>query len=195
MNGFNVANFLKGLEALVTGDGFKRVVQGININTLRLASGAILAADSGNPMRASLETYFEGVQLASSQTALGTLAFQIPRDYDETVDKLDIRFLANSAGDTDTPTIDASMYRKRAEAALSADIDPTISAVVNNNTAKADWVEVRSHDDGWKAGDAVTIILASSAHTTDALNVYGLEVVYASDLAYFEDSERSISDE
>lgn len=195
MNGFNVANFLKGLEALVTGDGFKRVIQGVNINTLHLADGAPLAADSGNPMRATLESYFEGVQLASSQTALGTLTFQIPRDYDESVDKLDIRFLANSAGDTDVPTIDATMYRKRAGAALSSDIDPTISAAVNSNTTKAGWVEVRSHSDSWQAGDAVTIILASSAHTTDALNVYGLEVVYASDLAYFEDSERSISDE
>jgi len=171
MNGFNVANFLKGLEALVTGDGFKRVIQGVNINTLRLATGAVLAADSGNPMRATLESYFEGVQLASSQTALGTLTFQIPRDYDETVDKLDLRFLANSAGDTDTPTIDAAMYRKRAEAALSSDIDPTISAAVNTNTSKADWVEIRSHGDGWKAGDAVTVILTSSAHTTDALKL------------------------
>ena len=195
MNGFNVANFWKGLEALVTGDGFKRVIQGININTLRLASGAILAADSGNPGRVSLETYFEGVQLPSSLTALGTLTFQIPRDYDESVDKLDLRFLVNSAGDTNTPTIDASMYRKRAGAALSSDIDPTISAAVNTNTVKAGWVEVRSHGDGWQAGDAVTVILASSAHTTDALNMYGLEVVYASDLAYFEDDERSISDE
>lgn len=195
MNGFNVANFLKGLEFLVTGDGFKRTIQGLNINQLHLASGAPLAADSGNPMRVTLESYFEGVQLASSQTDLGSLTFPIPRDYDATVDKLDIRFLANSAGDTNTPTIDCAMYRKRRVAALSADIDPTISAAVNTNTAKADWVEVRSHSDGWEPGDQVTCLFTSSAHTTDALNIYDVEVVYASDLAYYEDTERSISDE
>ena len=191
----NPGQFLKNLERIITGLGFKRVIQGININTLRLTTGAILAADTGHPQRGSLETYFEGVVQDASQTTLGTLTFQIPRDYDESIDKLHVRFLCNSAGDTNTPTIDAAMYRKRAEAALSSDINPTISGAVNNNTAKADWVEIVSESDGWKAGDAVTCILISSAHTTDALHIYGLEVVYASDLVYFDDDDRSISDE
>ena len=195
MGSFNAATFLFNTQFIVTGNGFKRVIQGLNINQLHLADGAPLAADSGNPMRASLETYFEGVQLASSQTDLGSLTFPIPRDYDESIDKLHIRFLANSAGDTNTPTIDAAMYRKRKETALSSDIDPTISGAVNNNTAKADWVEIVSESDGWKAGDSVTCLFTSSAHTTDALNVYDIEVVYASDLVYYEDAERSISDE
>jgi hypothetical protein len=189
----NPGTFCKNMERITTGYGFKRTIAGININTLRLATGAILAADSGNPQRGSLETNFEGVILASSQTDLGSLTFQIPRDYDQSVDKLRIRFLANSAGDTDTPAIDAAMYRKRAAAALSSDIDPTISAAVNNNTAKAGWVEIVSEGDGWQAGDAVTILFTSGAHTTDALHVYGLEVVYAGDLAYFDQDDRSIS--
>jgi len=190
----NEANFLKKLEGLVTGDGFKRVIQGVNINTLRDDAGIILTA-STEPSREALETVFDGVVVSASQTDLGRLAFQIPRDYDESVDKLHIRFLCNSAGDTNTPTIDGTMYRKRAGAAVSADIDPTISAAVNNNTAKADWVEIVSEGDGWHAGDAVCCEFTTSAHTTDALNVYGLEVVYASDLVYYEDDERSISDE
>ena len=193
--GLNPATFLFRTQFIVTGNGFKRVIQGLNINSLRLATGGILAVDSGNPQRRSLETYFEGVRLASSQTDLGSLVFQIPRDYDESIDKLHIRFLANSGGDTNTPTIDAAMYRKRVGAALSSDIDPTISGAVNNNTNKADWVEIVSEGDGWKAGDAVTCLFTSSAHTTDHLEIYGLEVIYASDLVYYEDAERSISDE
>ncbi|HEB26571.1 MAG TPA: hypothetical protein ENI05_02175 [Porticoccus sp.] len=193
MNGFNVANFLKGLEALVTGDGFKRVIQGLNINSIRVAG--LIPTASTEPSRESLETSFEGLIVSSSQTALGDVTFLIPRDYDEGVDKLDLRFLVNSGGDTNTPTIDCAMYRKRAGAALSSDIDPTISAAVNNNTAKAGYVEVRSHGDGWKAGDAVTCVFTTSAHTTDDFHVYGFEAVYASDLAYYEDDERSISDE
>lgn len=121
--------------------------------------------------------------------------FSIPRDFDATIDKLHIRFLANSAGDTNTPTIDAAMYRKRAGAALSADIDPTISAAVNSNTDIADWVEIVSEGDEWQPGDVVTCLFTTSAHTTDALNLYDLEVVYASDLVYYNDDERSISDE
>ena len=140
MSGLNAGTWLKRLEGTITGFGFKREIQGVDINSLRLETGAILVADSGNPGRVSLETNFEGVQLPSSQTDLGTLTFKIPRDYDKDNDYLRVRFLANSAGDTDTPSIDAAMYRKRAGAALSDDLDPTISAVVNTNTAIADWV-------------------------------------------------------
>lgn len=190
MSGLNAGTFLKRLEGTVTGFGFKREIQGLDLRAIHLADGAPLASGSGNPMYASLETYFEGVQLASSQTALGTLTFKIPRDYDKDNDYLKIRFLANSAGDTNEPTIDASMYRKRAGAALSDDLDPTISDAVNTNTAIADWVEIDASDLGMEAGDAVTFIFASSAHTTDALNLYALEVIYRSDLVFNEGDER-----
>ncbi len=190
MSGLNAGTFLKKLEGTVTGFGFKREIQGLSINNLRLADGAPLLSGSGNPRYASLETYYEGVQLPSSQTALGTLTFKIPRDYDKDNDFLRIRFLANSAGDSNTPTIDATMYRKRAGAALSSDLDPTISGSVNSNTDIADWVEIVADGLGMKPGDTVTFIFASSAHTTDALNVYELEVIYRSDLVFNEPDER-----
>jgi hypothetical protein len=188
----NPNTFCKNVERITTGSGFKRVIQGLDLNDLRLASGAPLAADSGNPMRASLETYFEGVQLASSQTALGVLSFQVPRDYDESVDKMYVRFLANSAGTTDAPTIDASLYQKKLGTALSSDLDPTISAAVAKTSATTGngWVEVKAESQGLVAGAGLTWIFASSAHTTDALNIYALEVVYYSDLAYFDASMR-----
>jgi len=84
------------------------------------------------------------------------------------------------------------MYRKRAGVALSSDLDPTISAVVNTNTAIADWVEIDASDLGMEAGDAVTFILATGGTrgTTDALNVYALEAIYKSDLVFNEPDER-----
>ena len=138
--GLNPATFLSRLQYVVTGSGFKRVIQGVNLNTLRDDAGIILTG-STEPSREALETHFDGVVVRSSQTDLGRLTFQIPRDYDESIDKLHIRWLCNSAGDTNTPTIDCIIYRKRAAAAISSDLDPTISAAVNNNTAKAGWVE------------------------------------------------------
>lgn len=186
----NPATFLHNVERIVTGHaGLKVSMPGVNLNSLRDSDGTILTA-STEPSREALETSFIGAVVSASQTDLGTLTFMIPRDYDATVDKLYIRFLANSAGDTNTPTIDCAMYRKRAGAALSSDIDPTISAAVNNNTTKAGWVEIVSEDDGWQPGDAVTCVFTTSAHTTDALNVYALEVVYYSDLVYYEPTER-----
>ena len=183
----NPATFLHNCERIVTGiEGLKVSIPGLDINSLRDADGIILTA-STEPGRNALETNFDGVDVSSSQTDLGSLTFMIPRSYDATIDKMRIRFLVQSAGDTNTPTIDCAMYRKRAGAALTADIDPTISAAVNNNTTLAGWVEIVSEGDGWEPGDAVTCIFTTSAHTTDALNIYALEVVYISDLAYWEE--------
>ena len=190
----NPGTFCKNVSRITTGNGFKRVIQGVNINTLRDDAGIILTA-STEPSREALETYFDGVVVSASQTDLGYLTFMIPRDYDESVDKLHFRFFCNSAGDSNTPTIDGAIYRKRAGAALSADLDPTISAAMNNSTAKAGFVEVVSQGDGHKAGDAICANFTTSAHTTDAAHIYGLEVVYASNLAYYDKTDRSIADE
>ena len=186
----NPFTFCSNMERVVTGTGFKRSIPGLDINSLRDADGIIPTA-STEPGRNALETSFDGVDVSSSQTDLGSLTFMVPRDYDATVDKLRIRFLAQSAGDTNTPTIDAAIYRKRAGAALSSDLDPTISAAVNNNTTTAGWVEVKAEGLGLQPGDALTCIFTTSAHTTDALNIYALEVVYVGDLAYYEESERN----
>ena len=189
----NPATFCQNASRIVTGKGFKRVIQGININTIR-TDGGIIPTASTNPSRTAVETSFDALVIASSQTSVGYLTFGIPRDYDETVDKLHFRFLAQSAG-TDVPTIDGAIYRKRAGAALSADLDPTISAAINTATALADWVEVVSQGDGHKAGDAICANFTTSAHTSHAVHIYDLEVVYASNLAYFDKTDRSIADE
>ncbi len=188
--GMNPGTFLKRAESITTGFGYKKEIPGLGINQLRLATGGILVVDSGNPGRVSLETSFEGVQLPSSQTALGSLTFKIPRDYDQTQDELAIRLLANSAGDTNTPTIDASLYRKREGVALTADLDPTISGATNTNTALADWVEVNCDALSLQPGDAVTVQLTTSAHNSDALNVYAIEVIYRSDLVFNVQTDR-----
>ena len=188
--GFNPATFLKNTERIITGQGFKRVLQGIDLDVLKLATGGPLVVDSGNPMRKVLETYAVGVQLANNQTDLGSLTFQVPRDYDKSVDKLYVRFLAQSAGATNTPTIDATLFQKKEVTAISADLGPTISGATNTSTAKADYVEVKAEGLGLVPGAAVTFFFTTSAHATDALNIYALEVVYYSDLVYYEGGER-----
>ncbi len=193
MSGGNPGTLLSRFEKMLTGFGFKREIQGLDINSLRLETGAILVADSGNPGRVTLESVFEGVQLPSSATDLGTLTFKIPRDYDQTLDYLRVRFLANSVGDTDTPSIDAALYRKRAGAAISADLDPTISAVVNTNTALAAWVKINADGLSLQPGDAVTVDISTGGTrgTNDALNIYAIEVIYKSDLVYFDPDDRN----
>lgn len=186
--GLNAATFLKRLEGVVTGLGFKREIPGIDVNSLRDDGGVILDG-STEPSREALETVFDGVRVSNSQTDLGRLTFKIPRDYDKDNDYLRVRFLAQSTG-TDVPTIDGKLYRKRAGAAVSSDLDPTISAAVNTNTALADWVEVNCDGLGMQPGDAVCMEFVTSAHSSHNLDVYALEVIYRSDLVYNVDTER-----
>ena len=189
MSGLNLATFLYRLRGIITGVGFKRVVQGININTV-LADGGLILTGSTNPNRNAVETSFDALVVTNSQTDGGRLVFNVPRDYDQVEDYLKIRFLAQSAGDTNTPTIDAAIYRKRVGVALSSDLDPTISGAVNSLTDLADYVEIDCSGLGMHPGDALNVVLTTSAHGTDSLHIYGLEVVYKSDLVYYERDER-----
>jgi hypothetical protein len=182
------------MSNIITGIGFKRSIPGIDINSIRLATGAILVADSGNPGRVTSESYFETVVLPSSQTDLGTLTFMVPRDYDATQDKMRIRFLVNSGGTTDAPTLHAAIYVKKPGTALGADVSPTASAAIPKTSATtgAAWREIIVEGEGLEPGDAVCCLLhtGGTRGTTDSVVIYALEVVYIGDLAYYEEDER-----
>ena len=188
----NPGNFLAKLESVVTGRGIKRVIGGVDINSIRDADGTILTAAT-EPSREALETSFIGLVVSSSQTDLGTLTFTVPRDYDATVDKMRIRFLVNSGGTTDAPILDAAIYCKKPGVALSADLNPTASAAIPKTSATtgAAWREIVVGGEGLEPGDALTCVFSTGAHTSDAVNIYALEVAYIGDIAYFEESERN----
>lgn len=185
----NPATFLKNTERIVTGQGFKRIIPGITLSSWKNADGLELTAAT-EPRRASAETVFEAVTSYRGTTVGGSLQFVVPRDYDQTVDKLKIRFLAQSSS-SETPTIDAVLYRKRAGAAISGDLDPTISAAINSATAKAAWVEINCDDLGMQPGDALHFDFTFSTHSSHEANMYGLEVEYRSDLVYYDKTDRS----
>lgn len=186
----NPALFLKNLERLITGDGFKRTIQGIDLNSIKSATGVVLTATADSLYLETIETYAEVILVKEGTTGLGMLRLLVPQDYDEDKDYLRIRFLAQSAGDTNTPTIDAALYRKRAGAALSADLGPTISGAVSNNTGAGSWVEINADSLSLQGGDALTIDFTTSAHGTDKLHIYAIEVVYKSDLVYYDGDDR-----
>lgn len=188
----NPGSFLKNLERIVTGHGFKKVIPGISIRDIRDANGDLLVNGS-TPDWAALETSAMGIAIASSQTAIGHITFTVPRDYDQTQDYLRFRLLAQGGGTTDTPSIDASVYRKRAGAALSGDLDPTISAVTTISTTAGSWVEINCDSQSLQPGDALTVVFATGGTrgTSDALNLYALEVVYKSALVYYDNTDRN----
>jgi len=187
--GLNPGTFLFRLRSIITGFGFRKAIPGIGIGSLRDSDGTILTGAT-EPKRASLETTFEGVVSTAGQTDLGTLQFVIPGDYDATNDVLKVRFLAQSAG-TDVPAIDATLYRKREGAAISSDLGPTISGAINTVTALADWVEIDCSGLSLLPGDAISMDFTLDAHASHDADIYGLEVIYSSDLVYYYSADRA----
>lgn len=196
---FATNNFLLGLTGLQTfggngngkGLGFKKS-EPIILQDLCTAAGLTLTAGTSPPI-AALETNFIGIQWAAGNAAKVLLNFTVPVDYDQTTDVLNIHLLANSAGNTDAPTISANVYNKRAGTALSADLAPTASAAITKSataaTAASD-VFVSIAGKGLLAGDRLTILIFPGTHGTDAVNLYGIELHYWSTLVAFNQASR-----
>jgi hypothetical protein len=189
---FNPATYLENTSRIITGKGFKKMAS-IDLNSLRVADGTIMTA-STEPSREALETSFIGMVATNNQTVMGCLAFEVPQDYDASVDKLRFRFLVNSGGTTNEPILDATIYKKRVGVALSSDLNPTASPAIPKTSATtgAAWREIVCDGKGLLPGDALTVQFISGAHSTDTVATYAFEVVYASDLVYYNLSDRSL---
>ena len=193
----NQANFLKKLEGLVTGDGFKRSVP-IPLGSILDHTGASLTATLTEIGMDLLDTGSKQMVIFvdDDQNTMGVFNFVVPQDYDESVDKLRIRaLLSMDGGTTDTVYLDAEVYQKRAGAAASADLDPTAeTTAISATVAGAAWSEVNCDGESLAGGDCLTILLKVGDHTTDGIMIYGVEVVYAGDIVYFDVDDRSIED-
>ena len=186
---FNEQNFLTRLDSLITGDGFRQV-QEVKMSEWKTAAGLTLTASTA-PTMAALETSFYGVQSASSTTDLGSLAFTVPEDYDSDSDELRLRFLCNSAGTTDEPILTATLYTKREGVALATKTGVDSAAVSKTSaTTGATWTEIDLDGLSLLPGDAVFAVLTIGAHTTDAINFYGVELIYRSNLAFTDPNDR-----
>lgn len=194
----NPGQFLANLDRIVTGKGFKK---SISIPLLQCHK-----YDDGAPMTTTITaTGVDMLDTGSKQLVIfvdddetygPAFQFAIPQDYDESIDKLRIRALCSmDGGTTDTVYLDAEVYRKRAGAAATADLDPTAeTTAIPATVAGAAWSEVNADGNDLQGGDQITVNLKTGAHTTDGIIIYGIEVVYAADIVYYDESDRSIED-
>ena len=178
----NASLYAQQIENYIPGEGYRVSDPAVNLHSIKEANGLVLTAGT-TPTIAAIETNAWGI-IEDSAGDLGELNYVVPQDYSIQSDELLLQFLAESAGDTDTPTIDATVYQKRVNTALSGDLDPTISAAVPTNTVGADWVTLDISDQDLQPGDALTITLTASTHGTDALHVYAVRMTYRSNIAF-----------
>jgi hypothetical protein len=177
--------FLRNTDRIITGYGFKKSIP--VGEWLKASDGTALTSTTTNVGRGAIETNFNGIIGNASGTFAMNLDFRVPWDYDQSIDKMKLRFLAQMSGTTNTAVkLDASVYQKKVNTALGTDLDPTISAAIPNSTTKADWVEILLDGKGLIAGSGLSwVITSSGTHTTDAIWIYSAEIEYFSDLVYF----------
>lgn len=173
------------------GTGFlrDRVLQ---LTDLRTSTGLIIDASTTNPRFAAVETNFLAVSSIAGQTALGTLNFVLPGDFDRQSPYLQLRLLVASAAAADTPIISPTAYLKRPSTAIKT-LTAAATAAVPASALPA-WrtslITPATSEAPLRAGDSITVNLVTGAHATDAIYLYALAIRYRSVLAPYEDSER-----
>lgn len=155
-------------------------------NALSEIAGQLNAINAQVNLTAS-ETNLRVLSLAASTTAVGTLNFVIPRDYDEATDAFWLKVIAASAGATDTPVLTATIYRKRPGSNIATVGVFTVTALAAAAAAKNFAVIGK----GLLRDDVLTIVITSAAHTTDAVLVYGIEPSYRSTLVSYNEADAS----
>jgi len=190
MSGLNAGTFLSKMDGTVTGIGIKKSID--VTEKIKGTAGAALSGTTTNVGRGAIETNFDGIIADASGTAVLTLAMVVPRDYDKDVDKMRVRFLAQMAGATNTAIkIDAALFQKKVVTALSSDLNPTISAAIPVLATKAGWVEVVADSLGLVPGSALYWEFTTTAHTTDAIHIYAVEVEYWGNIVYNDRDDRA----
>lgn len=185
---FTPDNFLYALRQIVTGGGklsnstlpapdggFNQDVN-VGLNSGPLASGATLTTSNNVPIISS----------AASSTALliNTNSFIVPRDYDQTTDKVIVRIFAKSAGTTDTPTLTVASSTTVLAGTVGVAAKSITGAAISNKVAV---YEYDLSGLGLVRDEILSFTLTSAVHNTDAVQVFAIELVYASTLVAFTD--------
>lgn len=169
----------ESVDMVVPGHGFYRE-KILPLRDFHLdADGATLTTTtSTNPGWTKVGTNMTGLAWAASKQVACGYDFAVPDDYDALKDKLIVKLKLKMAGATDTPTVTVAAY---SDAASTTDLAPTALTALS---ATATWKEIDLSDNSIAAGDVIHFNLTpEAAHTTDAIELYGIKLKYKSDLA------------
>jgi len=92
--------FLRNTDRIIPGYGFKKSIP--VGEWLKASDGTALTGTTTNVGRGAIETSFIGIIGASSGTFAMNLCFRVPWDYDESIDIMKLRFLAQMGGNTNS---------------------------------------------------------------------------------------------
>lgn len=153
-----------------------------NFKSIAVQINNIIAQLNGT----ALETNLRALVSAASTTAIGSIEFVIPRDYDEATDHFAVRLQAAMAGATDSPIVTATVYIKRPGAAIRTG---TVTAAKTITGTASAMYEFDLSVNSLLRDDALTITFVAGAHTTDAINVYGVTPIFRSCLVSYNETD------
>ena len=182
----NGGNFLSELNSIITGSKFLREVE-LSLNGSIRASNDYLPLVTGD-----VPTWVEdGISFDDGETAF--LDFNIPMDYDESLDLCALRLHEipqNATAATDLGITTAqSIYR------AGAAVNATVSDAVAEDSTASTGIAVRENvldisGRGYKPGDHIRLTLdANNAGATEII-LLGMDLIYAGDVAAFNDDDR-----
>lgn len=191
----NPATFLQNCKRIITGYGFKKRLP-IDVLDAYTAAGAPLTTISSSDVGIIvIDTEDLAVQFKANTTDKHAVyKILIPPDYDKGNDFLRFRMLAEAVHASDITTkMDIEVYKRKAGIALGSDLAPATTALTAMvGAAEPVWTEVDLDSLSLEAGDVLTIHVIPEAHANGVVNMYSIEILYASDLVSYDDDERSL---
>ena len=152
---------------------------------LQSTGAALTTTLTTNPGYDKVSTNLTALSWAAGVVVEAGLHLLVPTDYDKTLDELKLRLRARMAGATDTPSIDAKVWK---DSAATTDLNPTKTAALGASLA---WVELDLSGKSLSYGEGLQFALFPEAHGTDAVEVLAMELEYRSMVVANDEVNRS----
>lgn len=184
----NEFNILTRANGIVTGSKFLKEVE------LPMISAVRVTAD-GNPVSSSTAPTLTTVGLSFDDSETALLHFDVPQDYDASVDKCALRLhevpSADAAHTTDLGITTAqSLYR--AGAAVNATAKTAVAEAATASTgAKVRENVLDISGRGYQPGDHVILTLDANNSSTTELILLGVDLIYSSCIRAYKDADVS----
>jgi hypothetical protein len=152
---------------------------------------AAMSGGSGYPADATLVPTVaqDGLQFDDGETAL--LRFSIPQDYAQNADRAALRLhviATGTNGTTDIGVTTAQRIFRDASAVITTARTAVAETAVSQATAREVILDLTAS--GYRPGDMVTLTLDVNASSTDELVLMGIDFIYGSVLAAYNDDDR-----
>lgn len=180
-------DFVRGLNDIVSGSKFLKEVE------LPIFAAVRVTADGGDVGTGTAPTaVVKGIQFDDAETAL--LCFDIPMDYDESVDICALRLHEVPATDS-LHTTDLGITTAQSIFRAGAAVDETVSDAVAESATVSTDEPVRENvldisGRGYKPGDHIQLLLDANNSSTTELILLGIDLIFGSCVAAFNDSDR-----